>query len=86
MLEEAMSQRRWWVGQWPDGLTYAAGLVAQDVQAALLDAGRRWPECRLCDADGPLHTLAIEPDLGGPDPVWVCEEAGAEVAALGELG
>ncbi len=40
-LEEAMSQRRWWVEQWPDGLPYVAGLVAQDVQDALF--GRRAP-------------------------------------------
>ncbi len=85
-LEEAMSQRRWWAEQWPDGLPYVAGLVAQDVQDALLDAGRRWPQCRQCPAEVPTHTLAIEPDLGGPDPVWVCQEAGAEVRALGALG
>lgn len=85
-LEEAMSQRRWWVEQWPDGLPYVAGLVAQDVQDALLDVGRRWPECRRCPAAAPVHTLAIEPDLGGPHPVWVCQEAGAEVCPLGALG
>ena len=84
-LEEAMSQRRWWVEQWPDGLRYVAGLVAQDVQDALLDVGRRWPECRHCPVEAPVHTLAIEPDLGGPDPVWVCQEAGAEVCPLGAL-
>ncbi len=85
-LEEAMAQRRWWAEQWPEGQPYVAGLVAQDVQDALLDGGRRWPECRRCPAEAPLHTLSIEPDLGGPDPVWVCDEAGAEVAALGGLG
>ncbi len=85
-LEESMSQRRWWVEQWPEGLPYVAGLVAQDVQDALLDAGRRWPECRHCPPEAPLHTLAVEPDLGGPDPVWVCEEAGEEVGPLGALG
>jgi hypothetical protein len=84
-LEDAMSQRRWWAEQWPDGLPYVAGLVAQDVQDAMLDAGRRWPACRTCPEDAPLHTLAIEPDLGGPDPVWVCEDAGVEVAPLGRL-
>jgi hypothetical protein len=85
-LEDSMSQRQWWAEQWPEGLPFVAGLVAQDVQDALLDAGRRWPECRACPEEAPLHTLSIQPDLGGPDPVWVCEEAGAVVDPLGELG
>jgi hypothetical protein len=85
-LEDAMAQRRWWAEQWPEGEVYVAGLVAQDVQDALLDAGRRWPECRGCDDDGPLHTLSIQPDLGGPDPIWVCDEGGLQAGRLGELG
>ncbi len=84
-LEDALAQRRWWAEQWPDGMPYVAGLVAQDVQDALLDAGHRWPECRICPREAPLHTLAVHPDLGGPDPVWVCEEAGAQASALGSL-
>ena len=82
-LEEAVSTRRWWVSQWQEGVTYVAGLIAQDVQDSLLDEGRRWPECPRCE--GPVHTLNIEPELGGPDPVWVCDHAGAVIAALGEL-
>ena len=27
----------------------------------------------------------IQPDLGGPDPTWVCEESGTPVAPLGQL-
>ena len=83
-LEEAMSSRQWWAEQWPEGAEYVAGLVAQDVQDALLDAGGRWPVCTACDG-APEHALHIEPDLGGPDPVWVCSETGAEVAELGRL-
>lgn len=86
VLEDAVSRRRWWVEQWPAGVEYAAGLVAQDVQDALIDRnGRtgRWPSCPVCAGlDHPLH---IHPELGGPHPVWVCEETGTTVAALGEL-
>lgn len=82
-LEESLTQRRWWADQWPEGAPYVAGLVAQDVQDSLFDDGTRWPVCVGCA--GPEHSLHIEPDLGGPDPVWVCEEAGEEVAPLGGL-
>ena len=85
LLEEAVTTRRWWAAQWPDGIEYVAGLVAQDVQDALLDDGERWPLCEACDEDAALHSLHIEPDLGGPDPVWVCEESGRAVAPLGNL-
>jgi hypothetical protein len=83
-LEEAVASRRWWAEQWPEGEVYVAGLVAQDVQDAVVDAGGRWPECRICRG-GPVHALHIQPDLGGPDPVWVCEESGTAVAELGRL-
>jgi hypothetical protein len=83
-LEEAVAARRWWAEQWPEGEVYVAGLVAQDVQDAVVDAGGRWPECRSC-RDVPVHALHIQPDLGGPDPVWVCEESGTAVAELGRL-
>jgi hypothetical protein len=39
----------------------------------------------VCDEDAPEHTLHIQPDLGGPDPYWVCEESGQPVAPLGSL-
>ena len=84
-LEDALEQRRWWAEQWPEGSVYVAGLVAQDVQDALFETAGRWPLCLACD-DAPEHPLYIQPDLGGPDPKWVCEESGAEVAPLGRLG
>ncbi len=83
-LEEAVASRRWWAEQWPEGEVYVAGLVAQDVQDAVLDSGGRWPVCFTCP-DLPVHALHIQPDLGGPDPVWVCEESGSPVAELGRL-
>lgn len=83
-LEESISARRWWVEQWPEGAQYVAGLVAQDVQDALFESVGRWPACDSCE-DGPVHPLYIHPELGGPDPVWVCEESGTTVAALGLL-
>lgn len=91
LLDEACSQRRWWLEQWSEGAPFIAGLIAQDLQEALVDQlGRTdpsglWPICEHC-TEGPVHTLHIEPDLGGPDPTWVCEESGVEVAALGALG
>lgn len=86
ILEDALAQRKWWAAQWPEGVVYVAGLVAQDVQDALFEANGRWPRCHVCDVEGAEHSLHIHPDLGGPDPVWVCEEAGAAVCPLGELG
>jgi hypothetical protein len=82
-LEDAMSQRTWWAEQWPEGEQYVAGLVAQDVQDALLETSGRWPVCVQCE--GPEHSLYIHPDLGGPDPMWVCEVVGEAVAPLGTL-
>ena len=82
-LEDAMSQRTWWAEQWPEGEQYVAGLVAQDVQDALFETFGRWPVCVQCG--GPEHSLYIQPDLGGPDPMWVCEESGEAVAPLGKL-
>ncbi|MDW8811003.1 hypothetical protein P1P68_40930 [Streptomyces scabiei] len=66
MVEESVVQRRWWVEQWPDGVPYVAGLVAQDVQDALLERYGRWPLCPVCE-DGDPHALDVEPELG-PDP------------------
>ncbi len=83
VLEESVAQRRWWVGQWPEGVEFVAGLVAQDVQDGILDRLGRWPVCRTCnDPDG--HGLYIEPELG-PDPHWVCEKSATVVAPLGRL-
>ena len=83
-LEAAVSTRRWWAAQWEAGKQYVAGLVAQDVQDALLDTAGRWPLCRACDDLDP-HALYIHPELGGPDPRWVCEKSGIAVAPLGGL-
>ncbi|MCY7397060.1 MAG: hypothetical protein LH468_13090 [Nocardioides sp.] len=82
-LEDSVSSREWWARQWPQGVVYVAGLVAQDVQDALFEDFGRWPVCLHCP--GPAHSLYIQPDLGGPDPVWVCEESGDVVAPLGDL-
>lgn len=84
ILEESCSQRRWWLEQWAAGAEFVAGLVAQDVQDQL----RSWPQCTLADDEHdelPPHVLRIDPDLGGPNPHWVCEEAGQVVAPLGRL-
>lgn len=83
LLEDAVSTRRWWLDHWPEGTAYVAGLIAQDVQDALLETTGRWPLCPECD--GQTHAVYIHPELGGPDPVWVCEESGATVAPLGRL-
>ncbi|QNN53804.1 hypothetical protein H9L09_05195 [Nocardioides mesophilus] len=83
-LEAAVTTRRWWTSQWEEGRTYVAGLVAQDVQDALLDQAGRWPLCHACDELDP-HALYIHPELGGPDPTWVCEHSGIAVAPLGGL-
>src|SRR6476469_6585967 len=84
-LEDAVSTRRGWAEQWPEGEVYVAGLVAQDVQDALFETVGRWPLCLACDAEEPEHSLYIEPDIGGPSPQWVCEESGRVVAPLGRL-
>jgi hypothetical protein len=83
MLEECLSQRRWWLSQWAAGADYIAGLVAQDMQDALFDESQRWPVCETC-AEPTVHSLAIEPELG-PDPHWVCSQSGSVIAALGRL-
>jgi hypothetical protein len=83
LLEEAVAQRAWWLEQWPDGRAFVVGLIAQDVQDALLEAAGRWPLCTTCEQS--THALYVDPDLGGPDPTWVCEQAGVVVAPVGSL-
>ena len=83
-LESALADRGWWLEQWAEGRDFVVGLVAQDVQDSLLESNGRWPLCRACDHLEP-HALYIHPDLGGPDPTWVCEHAGIAVAAVGDL-
>lgn len=84
LVEDSVVQRRWWVEQWPDGVEFVAGLVAQDVQDALLERHGRWPLCPVCTSGGP-HALDVEPELG-PDPHWVCHEAGVKISPVGSLG
>ena len=84
LVEQSVVERRWWVEQWPDGVAYVPGLVAQDVQDALLDRHGRWPLCPVCGTGDP-HALDVEPELG-PDPHWVCHKAGVKVAPVGLLG
>ena len=84
LVEDSVVQRRWWVEQWPEGAEFVAGLVAQDVQDALLERYGRWPLCPVCGSGDP-HALDVEPELG-PDPHWVCHKAGVKVAAVGSLG
>jgi hypothetical protein len=83
LLEDAVSQRAWWLEQWPGGHQFVVGLVAQDVQDALLETSGRWPLCTVCENS--THALYVEPDLGGPDPTWVCEQAGVVVGPVGGL-
>jgi hypothetical protein len=83
-LEEFVTTRRWWASQWDQGRQYVAGLVAQDVQDHLLEQVGRWPLCRWCEEHEP-HALYIHPELGGPEPRWVCEQSGLSVAPLGGL-
>ena len=84
VLESALADRGWWLEQWAEGREFVVGLVAQDVQDALLQTNGRWPLCRACDLPEP-HALYVHPDLGGPDPTWCCEQAGIEVAPVGGL-
>ena len=84
LVEDSVSHRRWWVGQWPEGAEFVAGLVAQDVQDSLLERGERWPMCPIC-IEGEPHVLEAEPVMG-PDPHWVCDRTATMIAPLGELG
>jgi hypothetical protein len=84
LLEESVTNRRWWTSQWEEGKQYVAGLIAQDVQDLLLEKVGRWPLCTACDHLDP-HALYIHPELGGPEPTWVCEKSGIAVAPLGRL-
>lgn len=83
-LETAMEHRRWWCAQWPQGAPFLPGLLAQDVQDALLDAhgaAGRWPVCPFCEDH---HALDLEPELSDA-PHWVCGARGRTVAPLGGL-
>ncbi|MFE9659267.1 hypothetical protein [Streptomyces sp. NPDC005955] len=84
LVEDAVTHRRWWAEQWPEGAAYLTSLVAQDVQDALLERYGRWPLCPVCGSGDP-HALDVEPELGA-DPHWVCGKAGVAVAPVGSLG
>ncbi|WP_236073032.1 hypothetical protein [Streptomyces tardus] len=67
LVEEAVAHRRWWVEQWPEGAKFVPGLVAQDVQDALLDRYGRWPLCPLCGDGAEGHRSGPHPaDPHGP--------------------
>lgn len=89
VVDEVLTERRWWLDQWPAGAPYVACLVAQDVQEALLERVGRWPLCSHPHDDEDdgvtAHELRVSPDLG-EDPHWVCEEVGEVVAPVGGLG
>ena len=85
LVDEVLVHRRWWVEQWPDGHSYVACLVAQDVQEAMLDSVGRWPLCSQHRGDDEEpHALRISPDLG-TDPQWICEREGIVIAPVGAL-
>ncbi|WP_425471953.1 hypothetical protein [Streptomyces piniterrae] len=84
LVEDAVVHRRWWVEQWPEGAAFVAGLIAQDVQDALLERYGRWPLCPVCTTSGDPHALDVEPELG-PDPHWVCPKTAVAVAPVGRL-
>jgi hypothetical protein len=79
-LEEAVAHRRWWVAQWPEGVVFVDGLVAQDVQDRLLEREGRWPTCPRHDREA----LVLEPELD-PAPRWVCYAGCGAIAPLGGL-
>lgn len=83
LLDKVISERRWWVEEWPDGAKFLPGLVAQDLQDALHDRGVRWPKCTVCAIDA-VHCLHVDPPLDA-DPSWVCDESAVVVARVGEL-
>lgn len=85
LVEDSVTHRRWWVEQWPEGAGFVIGLVAQDVQDALLERYGRWPLCPVCMESGDPHALDVEPELG-TDPHWVCPKTAVSVAAVGKLG
>ncbi len=84
-LDEAVTTRRWWLAQWPEGAEHVLGLLAQDAQEAVGVSDPYWPACTeaSCPANGG-HALFVEPDLG-PDPFWVCHRTGLPVAPVGHL-
>lgn len=83
LVEDCVTERRWWLSQWPQGWEYVDGLVAQDVQDRLFDESRRWPVCSGCP-DPIEHSMTIEPELGS-DPRWVCSQSGSVITHLGGL-
>jgi hypothetical protein len=82
LVEDILEQRRWWLDRWPAGSAYVAGLVAQDLQEALVDILGRWPSCPRHHQVP--HVLRLRPDLG-IEPQWICEQDAVVIAPLGEL-
>lgn len=79
LVDDVVSDRRWWVEQWPEGAEFLTGLVAQDVADALLAKVGRWPCCLVHEEE----PLVVEPALGD-DPRWLCGHCGV-VAHVGGL-
>lgn len=80
-LAESLTQRSWWLDQWPEGGEHLPGLVAQDVQEWVHNTVfSDWPLC----PEHRDHALFVEPDLGA-DPFWVCHRSGLPLAEVGDL-
>ena len=75
IVDDVLSERRWWVEQWPDGAAYVACLVAQDVQEALLDYIGRWPLCTLSHEEVDCDVLVLGDDREATDVVRALADA-----------
>ncbi|AXG79449.1 hypothetical protein [Streptomyces paludis] len=86
LVEDSVSHRRWWVEQWPEGVAYVTGLIAQDVQDALLERYGRWPLCPLCDGVPDVRSARdvtddaddADGEEGGPHALEVEPELGED--------
>ena len=84
-LQDAVTQRGWWLAQWADGAAYVLGLLAQDLQEVVHADDPQWPLCSETTCPARFgHALFVEPDLGA-DPFWTCHRTGLPVAPVGGL-
>ena len=84
-LEDALEQRRWWAEQWPEGVVYVAGLVAQDVQDALFESVGRWPVCLSCARTPPSTRSTSSPTWAVRTRSGSARRAAPRSAELGRL-
>lgn len=84
IVEDIITERRWWVDEWPEGEAFALGQIAQDVQDRLLDEGVNWPVCPRHGLSSHSHDLHVEPDMG-PHAVWTCALDAMRLAPVGQL-